>query len=75
MGAEHSDEPEVRTIAAVNHRRWPSCRDNPIQVIPRGETVEVIRSGRFRNDAGTEELWHLGHYGEHEGWVHGDYLT
>lgn len=74
MGADPSDEPEVSTTAAVNHRRWPSYQDNIIQVIPRGESLEVLRSGRFRNDSGVEELWHLVHYGEHEGWVHGDYL-
>lgn len=75
LGADPSEDPEVRTIANVNQRRWPSYHDNVIQVIPRGKAVEIIRSGHFSNGpAEVTELWHLVRHGEHEGWVHGDYL-
>jgi N-acetylmuramoyl-L-alanine amidase len=60
-------------VTNTNQRRWPSYGDNVIQVIPRGERVEVLRSGWFQN--GDEHAqWYLVAHGAHEGWVHGSLI-
>ncbi len=68
-GRSNNEESSGMALANSNQRRWPSYKDNVIQVIPRGERVEIIRSGWYQN--GDENAqWFLVSYKGHEGWVH-----
>lgn len=65
---------KVMTIARVNQRRWPSYNDNVIQVIPKGQVVEAIRSGSFKKSGRVEEKWYLARFEDQEGWVNARYF-
>lgn len=66
----HDDEINTVTMLAnTNQRRWPSYNDNVIQVIPKGEKVELLRSGWYQNGDDFAQ-WYLVSYNNHEGWVY-----
>ena len=67
-------ENAARTLAGVNQRRWPSFADNIIQVVPKGSPIEIIRSGTYVNNS-EADVWHLASFGDHEGWIHSDYVA
>ncbi len=54
-----------QTTAGVNLRSEPDIRSHRFTVLPEGSSVEVLDRG---------ETWIQVRAGEHEGWVHGDYL-
>jgi len=58
-------------LTNTNQRRWPSYSDNIIQVIPRGQEVELLRSGPYQNGDNYAE-WYLVSYNDNEGWVLSD---
>ena len=56
-------------LANTNQRRWPSYSDNVIQVLPRGEEVEILRTGWYQNESDYAE-WFLVSYNNQEGWIY-----
>jgi N-acetylmuramoyl-L-alanine amidase len=70
IGRRDDEENFGILIANTNQRRWPSYHDNVIQVVPKSERVEVIRSGWYQNGDEYAE-WYLIVYNGHEGWVYG----
>lgn len=70
VGREADEKNTGVMLANSNHRRWPSYQDNVIQVIPKGQRVELLRSGWYQNGDEFAE-WYLVSHKNHEGWVHG----
>ncbi len=66
----HDDEKNTAIMLAnTNQRRWPSYSDNVIQVLPRGEEVEILRTGWYQNESDYAE-WFLVSYNNQEGWIY-----
>lgn len=60
---------KYEAIAPVNQRRWPSYKDNIIQVVPKGQIVNGVRSGSFKHHSDVEEVRYLVEFRNHKGWA------
>ncbi len=69
LGRKEDSSNTVTLLANTNQRRWPSYNDNIIQVIPRNEEVELLRTGWYQNGEDSAE-WYLVSYNNSEGWIY-----